>query len=381
MRNEMANQAEHLEQNQIINQGSFYTPEKFVRMAADWLKKRELNRSYTIVDTSCGYGAFFRLHRYFPHNRFVGNDIDTAAVGKARQTFPFVQLFNGNALHNIGRKAFGLSSGKICIVGNPPYNDVTSQIGRSVKTAKHEIDDDVRSRDLGISFLKSYAKLDADYVLILHPLSYLIKKSNFSSAKSFFAHYKLLESVVFSSHEFEDTSRAGEFPIVMALYERALGEGLTYNAVKQYHFQTMEGDRFCLADFDYVADHIQKYPHKKRYHPEILFYTLRDINALKRSRTFIAGRCANAVDIDPEKLAYYCYIDLFKRYASVPYWMGNFDVPFNAELFDRYREEILSLACSFHPEVFGRQKKPSKETEQRVKHYIQGVCNKTSANR
>ena len=376
----MINRVGHLKQSQMINQGSFYTPEKFVRMAADWLKKRGLDSSYTIVDTSCGYGAFFQLSAYFPDNRFVGNDIDAAAVETAKQNFPFVRLFNTNALSHIARKAFRLNDDKICIVGNPPYNDVTSQIGRNVKTVRHEIDGDVRSRDLGISFLKSYMKLDADYVLVLHPLSYLIKKVNFSSAGFFFAHYKLLESIVFSSHEFADTSRAGEFPIVMALYEKTHSEGLSYHTVRQYRFQTVEGDRFRLADFDYVGDYIRKYPHRKRYNPEILFYTLRDINALKRSRTFITERCANAVDVDPQKLAYYCYIDLFKRYASVPYWMGNFDVPFHAGTFDRYREDFLNLACSFYPELFGRRTKPSKETERKVKRYVQGVCGRISAN-
>ena len=228
----MINRVGHLKQSQMINQGSFYTPEKFVRMAADWLKKRGLDSSYTIVDTSCGYGAFFQLSAYFPDNRFVGNDIDAAAVETAKQNFPFVRLFNTNALSHIARKAFRLNDDKICIVGNPPYNDVTSQIGRNVKTVRHEIDGDVRSRDLGISFLKSYMKLDADYVLVLHPLSYLIKKVNFSSAGFFFAHYKLLESIVFSSHEFADTSRAGEFPIVMALYEKTHSEGLSYHTVR-----------------------------------------------------------------------------------------------------------------------------------------------------
>ena len=36
----MINRVGHLKQSQMINQGSFYTPEKFVRMAADWLKNK-----------------------------------------------------------------------------------------------------------------------------------------------------------------------------------------------------------------------------------------------------------------------------------------------------------------------------------------------------
>ena len=371
----MINQVGHLQQSQIVNRGSFYTPHKFVCMASEWLKKLQLDESYVIIDTSCGYGAFFRLQSFFPNNRYVGNDLDTVAVEMAKRNFPFIEAFNINALNNVHRSMFNLEDEKICIVGNPPYNDVTSQIGRSTKTDTHKIDKDIASRDLGISFLKSYSKLCADYVLILHPLSYLIKKANFTAARSFFSQYKILESIVFSSHEFADTSRTGEFPIVMALYKRTRQDGLTRNTILKYRFETMEGQSFCIDDFDYIVDYIQKYPNSARYNPEILFYTMRDINALRRSRTFIQERCANAVDVDPRKLAYYCYVDLFKKYASVPYWMGNFDVPFNSANFNRYAEDIVTISKSLHPEVFGAQTKPSDSVVQRVKNYIQGILN------
>lgn len=371
----MINQVEHLPRNHIVNRGSFYTPEKFIRIAAEWLKKHRLNDSYIIMDTSCGYGAFFRLQSYFPGNRYIGNDIDPVASEAAKRNFPFITVFNTNALCRVRRAMFNLDDEPVCIVGNPPYNDVTSQIGREIKTDKHETDKDIRSRDLGLSFLKSYSKLSADYVLILHPLSYLLKKTNFSSARTFFDHYKILESIVFSSHEFADTSRAGEFPIIMALYKRTPRGGLTRGTVLNYLFQTIEGHSFCMADFDYIVDYIHKYPGPTRYTPEILFYTMRDINALKRSRTFIRERCANAIDVDPAKLAYYCYVDLFKKYASAPYWMGNFDVPFNAKKFSRYTDDILALSKSLHPEVFGKQGPPPEKAEQRVKKYIRDVLN------
>ena len=369
----MINHVEHLQQNEIVNQGSFYTPDKFVRMASEWLKAIRLDDSYTIIDSSCGYGAFFRIHTQFPHNRYIGNDIDPVAVRTAKQNFPFIEAYNTNALYGVHRSMFDLNEDRVCIIGNPPYNDVTSQIGRDIKTDIHKIDKDIQSRDLGISFLKSYSKLFADYVLILHPLSYLIKKTNFSAAKSFFGQYKILNSIVFSSREFTDTSRVGEFPIIMALYERTYIEGLTHSAVLNYKFKTIEGHTFSLSGFDYIADHIQKYPGSARYTPEILFYTMRDINALKRSRTFIPERCANAVDVDPEKLAYYCYIDLFKKYATVPYWMGNLDVPFCSSNFSQYADDIISVSQSMHPEIFGKQTPPSNVAVRRVKDYIREV--------
>ena len=369
----MINRVEHLGKDQIINGGSFYTPARFVEIAARWLKEDRFDSSYTVADTSCGYGAFFRLRSHFPKNRYVGNDVDPVAARVARKNFPFAEIFNRSALSGIERAMFRLGPEKLCVVGNPPYNDVTSQIGRPIKTARHDADEAVRSRDLGISFLKSYALLDADLVLVLHPLSYLIKKANFASAKLFFDRYALRRSLVFSSHEFADTSRCGEFPIVMALYAAAPGGGLTYDGVRNHPFRTLEGESFRLADFDYVAEHIRKYPGPARYTPEILFYTLRDVNALRRSRTFIAQRCANAVDVPPEALPYYCYIDLFKEYARVPYWMGNFDVPFRAETFPRYAADITALSKSRHPEIFGAQPPVPPQAERRVRAYIGSV--------
>ncbi len=369
----MVNRVEHLGKNQIVNGGSFYTPARFVEIAAGWLKRERFDASYTVVDTSCGYGAFFRLRRRFPKNRYVGNDIDPVAARVAKENFPFAEIFNKSALSGIGRAMFRLGDEKLCVVGNPPYNDVTSQIGRQIKTARHEADAEVRARDLGISFLKSYAILDADLVLVLHPLSSLIKKTNFASAKLFFGRYELRESLVFSSREFADTSRSGEFPIVMALYAKSPEGGLTFEKVRRHAFCTLEGETFRLADFDYVADHIRKYPGKSRYTPEILFYTLRDVNALRRSRTFLAERTAGAVDVPPDKLPYYCYIDLFKEYAHVPYWMGNFDVPFRAESFSRCADDICALSKSRHPEIFGAQPPAEPKAERRVRAYINAV--------
>ena len=371
----MVNRVEHLGKNQIVNGGSFYTPTRFVEIAAGWLKKERFDSSYTVIDTSCGYGAFFRLRRHFPKNRYVGNDIDPVAARIAKENFPFAEIFNRSSLSGIDRAMFRLGDEKLCVVGNPPYNDVTSQIGRQIKTARHEADAEVRARDLGLSFLKSYAILNADLVLVLHPLSYLIKKTNFASAKLFFGRYELRESLVFSSREFADTSRSGEFPIVMALYAKSPEGGLTFEKVRRHAFRTLEGETFRLADFEYVTDRIRKYPGKTRYTPEILFYTLRDVNALRRSRTFLAERTAGAVDVPPDKLPYYCYIDLFKEYAQVPYWMGNFDVPFCAKSFPRYADDIVALSKSRHTEVFGEQPPLDPKAERRVKAYIRAVLN------
>ena len=135
-------------------------------------------------------------------------------------------------------------------------------------------------------------------------------------------------------------------------------------------FKKNGNDEFLLDGFDYVTDYIEKYPHKKRYKPEILFYTMRDINALKRCRTFISERIPNAVDVDPEKLPYYCYIDCFKRYADVPYWMGNFNIPFIAEEFDEIRDFVVADARFHNQNVFGRVQNVPRGAERAIRNYI-----------
>ncbi len=361
----------HLDSSGRVNLGSFYTPYRYVLLVRDWLEKYGLTSGKTILDSSCGYGAFFELQEYLPKNRYIGNDIDSLAVNRVSEVFPKVQTFNKNALFSVSRERYGIGNGDcLVVVGNPPYNDVTSQINQKIKSADMEMDADIRTRDLGLSSLLSYDKLAADYVAVLHPLSYLVKRQNFSAARNFFANYRMLEHAVFSSQEFANTSKTTGFPVVVALYRRAPAAGLSYDDVYRMTFRTVEGKAFSLANFDYVADFIRKYPHRERFEPEILFYTLRDINALKRSRTFIKERCSNAVDVNPEKLPYYCYLDCFKRYADVPYYMGNFDVPFDKATFPEIENAVLAVSKFHHPEVFGKSPKPSASEERAVVKYI-----------
>jgi tRNA G10 N-methylase Trm11 len=109
----------------------------------------------------------------------IGADIDSAAVEMAKTNFPASKYFNHNSLFEISRSQYGLDKeAKMIIVGNPPYNDTTSIIRSTIKKQEFTRDAEVMSRDLGISFLLSYNKLAADYVCVLHLLSYLIKKAN-----------------------------------------------------------------------------------------------------------------------------------------------------------------------------------------------------------
>ncbi len=102
---------------------------------------------------------------------------------------------------------------------------------------------------------------------------------------------------------------------------------------------------------------------------------MRDVNALKRNKTFVLNRSTGAIDVDPDKLPYYCYADLFKRYATVPYWMGNFDIPLpKTGLSEDEKQLVCKVSKFYNPAVFGESKKPTDAEIERVKLLVNSVC-------
>ena len=322
----------HLNRNDTVNYGSFYTPEPLVDCVYALIKKNIPDYdNFYILDTSCGYGGFLR------GKKTIGADIDPAALKTAKTRSGIPVYFRQNSLLHISRSQYNLQGGtKIVIVGNPPYNDTTSIIRSGIKRNNFERDADVFSRDVGISFLLSYDKLCADYVCVLHPLSYLIKKTNFMGLGNFRKNYKLIDSVVISSGEFADTSKTTQFPIIIAFYERN-PFGMDYNYIASYNFMTLDKKIFSIKQHDSIGSYVNKYPNPKKVLQKetvALFYTMRDINALKRGATFIKKENYNAVRITKEKLPYYCYVDVFKEFIPhIPYYFGNCDIMINNDAF------------------------------------------------
>jgi hypothetical protein len=315
----------HLGYQDTINYGSYYTPNSVVSVVYDMLYKNIPDLTdYTIADTSCGYGSFLLL----PDS--VGADYDAAALREARKNTKDCKLFHHNSLLNVGRGQYELSNkDKLIVIGNPPYNDTTSIIRNDIKRGNCEIDADLKHRDLGISFLLSYDKLAADYICVLHPLSYLIKKANFEGLGSFKNHYRLTDSIIISSGEFSATSKTTRFPIVIALYKRD-DHAMTYESICNHRWTTKDGKKFCVNQFDKLGNYITKYPNQKFLSLEetvAFFWTMRDINALKRTRSFIENEVYNSIRVPRDKLAFYCYADVFKeRIPYIPYYFGNSDI-------------------------------------------------------
>jgi hypothetical protein len=345
----MVYQQNNLKIDDRVNLGRYYTQPNIVKLAYSLFKQHIGNlNNYIFMDTACGYGNFL------PNSKAIGADSDSTALNQAKANKQGNKYFNHNSLTNVTRKHYALKvSDKIIVVGNPPYNDSSSQVrGKIKQQTKNKaitIDSDLASHDLGISFLLSYNKLKACYVCVLHPLSYLIKKSNFNSLKAFKDNYRLLNSIIISSNAFQSTSKNSPFPIIIALYKRD-SKGMNYNDILNYNFTTLDNRQFCLAKFDNLSNYATKYPNKKENNYVSNFYTLRDINALKRSKTFINNEIANSIRVTPSKLAFYCYADIFKDNIShIPYYFGNNDIMIDYAAFIKLRSVFMQKSLAKYP--------------------------------
>jgi hypothetical protein len=305
-----------------------------------------------VLDTSCGYGSFLR------GAQTIGGDIDTHALKQAALDSPHSALFNYNGLLDVSREKYRIRNGdKVIVVGNPPYNDRTSLIRHGIKSGHCAIDRDLVRRDIGLSFLLSYDKLQADYICVLHPLSYLIKKANFNALTPFTSNYLLLDSLVVPSGEFSQASKTTQFPIIIALYGRVRSSGrpapgMDYGFIENYVFKTIEGKEWSLRQLNSTSidKYIPKYPNRAKVPLEetiTFFWTLRDINALKRTKTFSDTESSNTVRVTDDTFDYYCYVDIFKDYIKhIPYYWGNCNVIIDHEGFTKIKDTFRQSACS-----------------------------------
>ena len=233
----------------LVNLGSFYTSEEYVNIVWNFIEPY-IDSKTVILDPACGYGNFLRKKTIA---RKIGNDIDKNAIDKAKKTTKDVVYFNYNALTVLDREAYGIRENeKLIIVGNPPYNDITSQAKKKLKKLKFPINERLKTRDIGISFLRLFFYLKADYICVLHPLSYLIKQANFKLLKEFKDNYILRKGLVISSKVFNFTSKSSEFPIIIALYEKT-ENGMSYEYIRNFTFKTIEGREFKLSNFDFIV--------------------------------------------------------------------------------------------------------------------------------
>jgi len=280
-------------------------------------------------------------------------DIDKEACLYLEHQFNKSNIFHTNALLDVCREKFKISAKSyLVMVGNPPYNDTTSEFKNGEK-GLNLCDHDLYDRDLGVSFLKSYDKLKADIVCVLHPLSYLIKKTNFERLKNFKDNYRLIKGEIFSSALFQGTG-TGKFPIIVALYERHL-KGMDYNYIRQFQFDILgETKKFVLSDYNTTDGYINKYPPRKKDLKEpplgLFYYTFRDLNSLRKNASFFTKSHPNGIIVTLENFYQYAYLFALKTLFEPPdIWLyGNLSPLVNIEDLEENKSLYVTYALINH---------------------------------
>lgn len=302
--------AEHLPKNERIQLGSYYTPENIVQLVHEFIKPYLKNKKKDIIlfDSAGGCGAFlFGLKNY----NYRIADCDLKACSFLKQHFNHHNIFWTNSLKEVHRDKYLIPSlAFLIMIGNPPYNDTTSEFKNGEK-GQNTCDEDLYDRDIGVSFLKSYHKLNADVVCVLHPLSYLIKESNFKRLRDFKNNYKLVQGMIFSSALFHGTGTA-KFPILVSLYEKH-AEGMTFEYIKNFKFNILDSNNtFVLSNFKTTDGYINKYPPRKNDIKEspigLYYYSFRDYNSLKKNASFMIKKHPNGIVVLVENFYKYAYL-------------------------------------------------------------------------
>jgi len=92
-----------------------------------------LTKNTVILDTSAGKGSFF-LNREKGNLLLIAADNDKLAIDYLKENFPQISIIQKNALTDIKRINYGIQDNqKLIIIGNPPYNDITSLKARKIK--------------------------------------------------------------------------------------------------------------------------------------------------------------------------------------------------------------------------------------------------------
>lgn len=334
------NYSRHLSERKRANLGKYYTPKEIVTEIEDMMEGQISQKGY-VLDPCCGCGAF--LSDKFKRHRMIARDIDEGAISMV-DMFGIGDMVNtgtDNSLYEIGREKYGLNEeDELHIIGNPPYNNESSRTKRyRTKTKDGEgmkKDEDIQSSDLGIEFLRMGAKLDADTICMIHPLSYLIKETNFRQLKEFKEKYRLKKGIIHSSHIFDDLRKRQTiaFPVVVAMYVKG---SMDYNYIRDFTFDVSEtGETFTLSKTRTMDDlpNIQrlKYPPCKGMETKsdinIYQYNWRDANSIISSGNIIwenenHEERRHYIPVQYENLKYFAYINCYKHFMSRNYLYGN----------------------------------------------------------
>ncbi|MDD4308793.1 MAG: N-6 DNA methylase [Candidatus Cloacimonetes bacterium] len=330
------------------NLGKYYTPPHLVDLIVE-LVSPYVKPDSVIMDLAAGCGAFLDS---FLDNEWIIRDIDAEAVAFLN-SIGYPQAVCDNSLMQITREKYGIAQDRqVVCLGNPPYNDISSRNKKAGKNQKSEpgfvLDAQVKSSDLGASFLRAFCLLKADVVCVLHPLAYLIKPSNFRLRLKNFTHeFHLQKGVIFSSNEFADTQKT-PFPIVAALYLKD-SKGMDYSDIWEFPFEIYKStETFTLKQYETTDGYIRKYApsRKEPVHSSIGLYmhNFRDLNSLKTVGN-LSEKAIPSVTIPVEEgdLYKYAYLNCLRRYFSKDFRWGNLSPLVKSEQLDS--DIYLQDAC------------------------------------
>ena len=356
MRIEKINEFEskHLLNYEQVKLGSFYTPRKIVDTVHKLIEIYKAYPQAVIFDNAAGAGAFIKTKDKIVYK---AAECDPIAAKILKEKLSQKNLFIENSISNVSRQKYNISHSDFLIqIGNPPYNDTTSAY-RNGKKGRNICDEDLFDRDLGISFLKSYNKLQSNVVCVLHPLSYLIKLANFKRLKPFSYNYKLKKGVLFSSSLFQNVSSMG-FPIVIALYENDLN-GMNYNEIQTFRFSIFESSKlFKLNNYMNTDSFIRKYPPRKKdiqiSDIGIYYHTFRDINSVIRNRGFHINKGAYSIVVNLKDFYKYAYVFSFKKlFRPENLWLyGNLSPLGHKQLIEDNKKLFIMYALFSNKKIF-----------------------------
>jgi hypothetical protein len=345
----------HLTKDKIVEMGAFYTPEDIVNKVLELSSSYFHRQNAVVIDIAGGCGAFIFPLKQYGIKQYRVADCDITAVSFLRKNFDPEKVFYTNSLVNVSRKKFNVKEHDFLIViGNPPYNDITSEY-RKGKKGVFNCDEDLKDRDIGISFLKAFNKLKADVICVLHPLSYLIKEANFKRLKDFSKNYILQKGIIFPSSVFQQTGNT-KFPVMIALYERN-SEGMNFEYIKNFEFNVLHSDQtFVLAHYTTTDGYINKYPPRKGQQQKspigVYYYSFRDLNSVLRNASFITKRGENSIVVTVENFYKYAYLYCLKKLIPVKHkniWIfGNLSPLIDIEFVEKNKHLFVQYALRTH---------------------------------
>lgn len=348
----------------ILNNGVFYTNEELVLKTISYIQKQIIQKNknktnYVFLDLGCGDGSFsLKFASFFADYKVIAVDKDKKAIANLNKLKKELKLnnlviFYEDVLNVLDRNNYRIKEDDVLIViGNPPYNNMFSLYQKNNKDASYNFNPLIKARDLGLMFLNVINVLKADYVCVLHPFSYLIKKTNFKSCK-FYAHYILNYGYLFESTLFDALKNKQSFCVGLFCYERHKNDVIkndTYEKVLDFNYEVRKNEKEILS---FIPSHLctitntfkglKKYPNHKKYqnidlksNDFIFFYTLRDFNALNRNQTFLKNVSSNAIILNKktDDLLPYYWCDflkrnqkaVFKKLKDIYFVLSNFDV-------------------------------------------------------